>query len=216
MRPMSLTSLITILILLMTASARADQASDGAVIDRVRGMVEDVRAKSFAELRGVDIRIKLFDSDSDYFQTRFTLTSILFSRKLHYLLMVNRRIFESGAGDEEVRAILAHELGHILYFQERRRLQLPLLIRLACGGFTSQFERKTDLVAIARGYGEGLKLYRCWLYRNIPVRKLKEKRRNYFTPEEIDAILLRTRLQPGLFERWRKRAPRSLHEIAGG
>ncbi|MGH9846517.1 MAG: M48 family metalloprotease [Blastocatellia bacterium] len=183
-----LTSLIALLILTTTAGAGTNDAADGVLIDRVRRIMEEVRTKSFAELQDVEIRIKLFDSDSDYFQTRFTLPSALFSRRLHYLLKVNRQVFAAGASEEGLRAIIAHELGHILYFQERRRLQLLGLVRLACRGYASRFERGTDLIAIARGYGEGLKIYRRWLYQNIPARKLEEKRRNYFTPEEIDAV----------------------------
>jgi hypothetical protein len=84
---------------------------------------------------------------------------------------------------------------------------------LACSGFAARFERATDLEAIARGYGDGLKSYRWWLYCHIPADKLAGKKRNYFSPEEIDSLQLKLRAQPELLKQWRKAPPRSLEKI---
>ncbi|MEO6725940.1 MAG: hypothetical protein ABIU20_09615 [Blastocatellia bacterium] len=51
------------------------------VIERVRRIIEEIKAASYPELsnlKAAEIEIKLFDSPSDYFQTRFTLPSFLF------------------------------------------------------------------------------------------------------------------------------------------
>ncbi len=34
----------------------------------------------------------------------------------------------------------------------------------------------------------GLKEYRQWLYQHVPAKALAEKKRDYLTPEEIDAL----------------------------
>jgi hypothetical protein len=93
------------------------------------------------------------------------------------------------------------------------RVRLLGLARLASKGFTARFERWADLVAIARGYGEGLKEYRRWLYQNVPARNLKEKKRDYFSPEEIDAILSEEQKRPGRITYWLKHVPGNLGEI---
>ncbi|HMX29306.1 MAG TPA: M48 family metalloprotease, partial [Blastocatellia bacterium] len=147
------------LMLTLTASAQVNDDT----ISRVRRIVEEVRAASYPELKTAEIEINLFDSPSDYFQTRFTFTSYLFRNRLRYVLRVNRKLFSAGTPEDGVRAILAHELGHIVYYRTRNRLALLGLTRLACRDFAARFERGTDLEAIARGYGEGLKSYRLWL-----------------------------------------------------
>lgn len=191
----------------------AGVASDDAVIEQVRQIVEEVKRDAYPELKNAEIAIKLFDSPSDYFQTRFTLTSFFFRRKLHCLLRVNRNLLAHQVPDDGLRAIIAHELGHALYFNSQNRISFPGLLRLGCKDFAADFERRTDLEAIARGYGDGLKTYRLWLYGRIPAKKIAEKKRNYFSPEEIDLLQLKLRAQPKLIQRWRTRPPRSLQEI---
>ncbi|HMY75880.1 MAG TPA: hypothetical protein PLQ88_28925, partial [Blastocatellia bacterium] len=197
------------LMLTLTASAQVNDDT----ISRVRRIVEEVRAASYPELKTAEIEINLFDSPSDYFQTRFTFTSYLFRNRLRYVLRVNRKLFSAGTPEDGVRAILAHELGHIVYYRTRNRLALLGLTRLACRDFAARFERGTDLEAIARGYGEGLKSYRLWLYGHIPPTKLAEKKRNYYSPAEIDALQTKLRAQPELLKQWRKHPPHSLEEI---
>ena len=80
--------------------------------------------------------------------------------------------------------------------------------------FTAKFERKADLEAIARGYGEGLKQFREWLYQNVPQKELEEKKRDYFSPEEIDLIMKILKEKPAMIDVWRKRVPRNLKEIS--
>ena len=70
---------------------------------------------------------------------------------------------------------------------------LPLLDKLDLEQVRSTGERaRKGLDALARDYGAGLKIYRAWLYEHIPARKLADKHRDYFSPEEIDAILAAT------------------------
>ncbi len=198
---------------LFTENSLMASPADDTIVQRVHKIVEDLKATSFPQLRNNEIDIKLFDSQSDYFQSRFTLTSFLFGRRLRCLLLVNRKVFADGIPEDGLRAVIVHELGHALYYDSRNRLKLLGLVRLVGKGFTARFERATDLETIARDYAEGLKSYRRWLYTQIPASKLVEKTCNYFSPEEIDAIQLKLRAQPGLLKSWRKRLPRSLQEI---
>ena len=76
-----------------------------------------------------------------------------------------------------------------------------------------KFERGADLEAIHRGFGDGLKTYRTWVYAHIPPGKLQQKLRNYFSPEEITAIQVKLREQPDLFQYWSLHVPTNLQEI---
>lgn len=201
------------LLSLNASVARAAAPDDREVLQRTRQLIEEVRRAAFPELRGVAIEVRLLTADADYFRTRFTLTSFFFCLRLRYVVLVNRRLYEQPVAEDALRAVIAHELGHVIYFQARRRLQLLGLVRLATPGFTARFERATDLQAIARAYGAGLKAYRLWLYQHIPAAKLAEKKRNYFSPEEIDALLSQLHQHPEKLRTWLAQPPRSLLEI---
>ncbi|MEN3333602.1 MAG: hypothetical protein V7641_2967 [Blastocatellia bacterium] len=182
-------------------------------LERANLLVNEIKAAAYPELRDADIQVKLFNSEADYFRARFAIRQFFTGRRMRYLVFVNAGAFTRQAPEAGLRAIIAHELAHVLYFSQRNRLQLFGLVRLATKGFTARFERWADLQAIARGYGEGLKAYRRWLYRNIPAKSLEEKQRDYFSPEEIDAIVSATQQRPEMLVYWLKHVPRSLDEI---
>ena len=96
--------------------------SQGSCCGWAEELVERVRAASYPELSGKDIRVRPLQSESDYLQARF--------------------------------------------------------------------ERAMDREAIRHGYASGLKEYRQWLYAHVPADKLKEKLRDYLSPDEIDAVFL--------------------------
>lgn len=197
-----------------TRGTVAEAASRTRALDRARVLVNEIISASYPELRSTAIRIKLFESKSDYFKARFGVPQF-FLGPMQYLILVNPRVFERSAPDMGVRAIVAHELGHVLYFKARNRLKLLGLVRLASKMSTHRFERWADLQAISRGYGEGLKEYRQWVYQNIPASKLAAKRLTYFSPDEIDAILFASRARPDLLAYWLKHVPLSLNQIVG-
>jgi hypothetical protein len=182
-------------------------------LERARRIVDEVRAASYPELAGVDVELRAFSSKGDFFQCRPDLRRFLLGGRMRYIVFVNPRVFDLDAPETGVRAIVAHELGHAVYYRRRNRLELLGLVRLGSSGYRGRFERWADLQAISRGYGEGLKAYRAWLYRTIPSSKLAEKRRDYYTPEEIDAILAAAAADPRRYEDWMRRVPRTLAEI---
>src|SRR5262245_45562900 len=87
------------------------------------------------------------------------------------------------------------------------------LVGILFPSFTTRFERKADLDAIALGYGPGLEIYRTWLYRNIPRDTEAEKKRDYYTPEEIEALLQTETQHPGIMGKFLRCVPRNLAEI---
>jgi hypothetical protein len=150
-------------------------------------VVWDVRAKSFPELSNTDIRVRPFTNDSDYFRARFSILRFFFGMEMRYFVQVNSGTAILTAPEEGRRAIVAHELAHIAYYARANRVHLLVLLRLSNRGFRERFEKRADAEAIRRGYAQGLKEYRCWLYRHVPGSALPEKKRDYLSPVEIDA-----------------------------
>jgi hypothetical protein len=208
---------VTVLLLAVSAPFVRAQTPDerSTAVVRTKLLVREIAGESFPELNPEKIGIRTFRSDNNYFKSGFSLTRFLTLRKMRYLIYVNPKVFELNAPEKGIRAIIAHELAHVLYYTGKNRCQLLGLARLASGDWTAKFERRTDLAAIERGYGEGLIEYREWLYRNIPAGKLAAKKRDYFSPEEIVRILRVTENEPEMFERWRKDVPENIGEIEG-
>lgn len=196
-----------------SAKSGVDDDSEKSAIEKTQQIVDEIIKNSYPELQNAAIKIKSFKSRTDYFRARFSFARFLTFRRLHYLISVNPQLFEKNAPTEGVRAIIAHELAHIAYYRRHNRFALLGLISLESKSFTARFERGADLQAIKRGYGEGLKQYREWLYQNIPAEKIKAKKRDYFSPEEIEVILTAIKAKPDLIDFWIKNVPRNLSEI---
>ncbi len=171
------------------------------------------RASSYPELVQVQMSLQEFHSTSDYFRTRFSLPRFFFLMPMRYSVQVNPDLFSQGAPQDGVCAILAHELAHVAALSHGNRIRRFNLIRLMSAGYTRRFERKTDLEAIRRGYGDGLKVYRTWVYAHIPPEKLAEKRRRYFSAEEIERIQQVSLRDPSRFVEWSRQVPMRLEEI---
>lgn len=179
-------------------------------------VIQKLRGASFPELASVDLRVRTFQSQSDYLRTRFSMFRFLFVMRMRYFVDINPALFQQQAPPDGVCAILAHELVHVVSLNRGNRIRRFGLVRLLSKSSTVKFERAADLDAIHRGYGDGLKSYRNWVYAHIPADKLQEKRRNYFSPEEIAAIQEKTQKQPDPFVYWSKHVPLNLQEIQGG
>jgi hypothetical protein len=192
--------------------ANYSHAKTDAIL-KTEKIVSDVVKASYPELSRAKISVKEFTSEGDYFRAQFSISRFATFRALNFIIFVNPGVYERGAPEAGIRAIIAHELAHVTYYRAHNRFQLLGLARLKDKDFNAIFERKADLIAIERGYGDGLIDYREWLYNNIPADRLREKHRNYFSPDEIKAIAMRTKTEASLYVKWRKRPPRSLQEI---
>ena len=194
-------------------SAQQSVSSKTFAIERTNTLLQSVRDSSYPELQNTDIEIRLFNSKSDFFRTRFSVMRYFFGLKMHFFIEVNPKVFELQPTEKALHAIIAHELGHVLYMQDEKRIKLFSLICLASKDYTARFERRTDLEAISRGYATGLIEYRNWLYQNISAKNVKEKKRDYFSPEEISAITESLKKKPALLAFWIKHIPLNLAEI---
>ena len=182
-------------------------------LQRTRILLEEVRTISYPELHGVKIHVRTFRSDADYFRVCFDVLRFLTGQEMRSIIKVKTKVFELNAPEEGMRAIIAHELGHILYFKQKKRIQILSMVYLLSRKHMARFERWTDLQAVSRGYGEGLKEYRKWLYRNVSPQKLAAKRRNYLSPEELDAIIRLIAKRPEFINYLFKNVPLNLKEI---
>jgi len=193
----------------LASSAGAQDISYAAV----RGMIGGISAAAYPELAGREIQLRPFHSASDYFRTRFSVSRFLFFQRMHYFVEVNPELFSRNAPADGVCAILGHELAHVADLSHGNRIRLFRLVRLASRGYTVRFERRADLDAIRRGFGGGLISYRNWVYKNVPVAKAEEKKRNYFTPQEIAKIQELAKSNPQLFDYWKRKVPLNEGEI---
>lgn len=181
-------------------------------LNGIKQIIQKVRLESFPRLSRADIAVYDLRSDSDYLQARFTVSSF-FSKKLQYLVFFNQEAVRRQVPADGLRAIVDHELAHISYYEDQSRMGLLSLAGLLVPSFTTRFERKADLDAIALGYGPGLQTFRTWLYRNVPPGRVAEKKRDYYTPEEIEALLRAETSHPGIMSKFQRCVPRSLVEI---
>jgi len=213
-------SVIAILVLCLAAFAaflasrqleETGRPTDPALSDIAR-IVDSVRAASYPRLSGEQITLREMRSDHIYLESRFTFMSF-FTPRLRYTILFNPEASARQIPPDGLRAIVAHELAHIDYYYGQSRMGLLGLVRLASARFAALFERSADLESIALGYGPGLSSYRTWLYRNIPDAWMDEKKRDYFSPEEIDAILKAVRRNPQIMRKFSACVPRNLAEI---
>jgi hypothetical protein len=197
-------------------NSNSEPGETDVAIGAASAVILDLRGTSFSELAHIDLRVRTFRSQSDYLRTRFSFSRFLLFLPMQYFVDVNPALFQEQAPSDGVCAILAHELVHIVSLSRGNRIRRFGLVRLLSKRQTTKFERRTDLEAIHRGYGDGLRSYRKWIYAHISPNKLPEKRRNYFSPEEIGALQILLQERPELFGYWRRHVPMNLQEIQSG
>jgi hypothetical protein len=190
-----------------------DGPQTDAALKAIAPLVDSVRAASFPQLKGAEISLHPMRSDYIFLEGRFTFSSFFLARQLRYMILFNPEAIARQVPPDGLRAIVAHELAHIDYFSRQSRMGLVSLVQLLWAHFAARFERAADLEAIALGYGPGLELYRTWLYRNVPPSRMEEKKRDYFSPEEIEAILQAARQNPQIMSAFAACVPRGLAEI---
>ena len=198
--------------LLASCARTSSPAPHPPQLRQIERIIDGVRQASFPRLASADITVYDLRSDFGYLQARFTVSSF-FTRKLRYMILFNSDAILRHVPGEGLRAIVAHELAHINYYESQSRMGLVSLVGLLLPSFTTRFERKADLNAIALGYGPGLEIYRTWLYRNIPGEAKGEKKRDYYTPQEIEALLQAETKRPGIMSNFQRCIPRNLSEI---
>ncbi len=137
-----------------------------------------------------------------------------------YRVFFNTLLFESSNSSipplpyKAAEAILAHELSHVSdYATTATGLLRTGWTQVVHGTAEARNERRTDLSAIRRGYAEGLKTYRRWIYSTLEGEALRIKKATYFSPDEITMVNWAIGQYPQLIAYWRKSPPLSLAAI---
>lgn len=122
---------------------------------RYQGIVDKLVMKSYLELEGKDINVGEMGKLRSGFCSAVTDYFIWF-----IFLKVSRGVRDFSR--KEIEGLLAHELGHVVRFE-----QCSFFGKLwkgfryfVSGKFREQEERACDVVAVERGYGRGLYLFR--------------------------------------------------------
>ena len=158
-------------------------------VARMDPVLDSVRGAAYPEISVQEILVRPFASKSDYFRASPDWFRLPTGRRMRYVMSVNSQLCSLQAPEDGVRAIMAHELAHVVYYKRGSRWRLFGMVRYLSPQWRANFERGADRAAIHRGFGPGLKAYRLWLYRNVPPDKLPEKMRNYLSPDEIEVAV---------------------------
>ncbi len=149
--------------------------------------LNQVRAGSFPSLANYDIRLDAFESAEDFFKSTPQVSTLMKNAKDRiYLVQYNRRVLQSPPDRDAIRAIIAHELKHILDYTKMTTLGTAQFAATYGLFSTARYEHATDLYALKLGYGAGLRKYRTWLYTQVSAATQKAKEETYYTPAQID------------------------------
>ncbi len=110
-----------------------------------------------------------------------------------YLVQYDPVVLDDPPGTGALAAVLTHELGHVYDYVGMTSTELLEfgLWYATEDPMTSDelraYERATDESALTRGCADGLSAMRTWIYAHASEEVEAEKRRNYYSPEEIEA-----------------------------
>ncbi|MBT9544167.1 MAG: M48 family metalloprotease [Candidatus Sericytochromatia bacterium] len=191
-------------------------------------LLREIIAETYPELKDITLTTGSFSESDSFFQSNFELQS-LFSEQPIYRIEVNPRIWRLSLPPLALKAVLAHELAHTRDYHLGKnagahKLQnvLCVLNQLRLYESLRTYEHRTDLQAIFRGFGPGLKQYREWLYPLLNAEELARKQEVYYTPAEIVALMQALSLsekagkKSELLHYWLEKVPLNLVEIQMG
>lgn len=203
-----------LLLILWTPSSVAQQEITEPQISQ---MIKTLVAEDFPELQKYQIKVGAFEEKDSFFQSNFEPLS-LFGNHPVYKVEYNPRLVALKCPSKAVKAILAHELSHTLDYVKGG---VPGIIGIGAQLLvnTPRYEHRTDLQAIFRGYGEGLIMYREWIYPLLTPEDLQHKKQVYYQPQEIELLMSAytaaqsTGQKEALLAHWLAQVPMSEAEI---
>jgi hypothetical protein len=200
------------------ATVPGQDAPPDAQRERLRAVVDDVRARSFPDLQDATIAVEVLEHDEG--ATFFALSNFGVIEALggarRYQILLSRRLLELdvNATRPALFAVVAHELSHTVDYEERDAAGLfSLLPMLWDERSEEQVEKRTDLEAIARGYGSGLIAYRRWQKSVLDDHSYQQKLQIYYDPVEIELIEAALRSCRGLRVLWRRDPPLTARQV---
>ena len=183
-------------------------------VDQVMPLINKIKKESFPKLLNTKISLGSVKSDSVFLESRPVLYSLLWPFKVKYKITVNPKLYKMELPLFALEGILAHELAHTADYVTKGRLGVILTGHIFISKSAHiDFERKTDVDAIMRGYGEGIKAYRKIIYKYLTDEQINVKKQRYFSIEEIDQLMLAYQEYPELKEVWLDNPPLSLAAI---
>ena len=186
-------------------------------IDQVVELIDNIKNESFPELSNIKIQLSTFESDFAFLTSRPITYSLFLPFKVKYKIGINRKLFTFKLPLFALEGILAHELAHTSFYVVKGRLRTIFTgVAILHHHENIEFERRTDIDAITRGYGEGIKAYREVLYRELSDEQIAKKNERYFSPEEIDALVAAYADYPELRDIWLRNPPLDLVSIHSG
>lgn len=150
----------------------------------ITGIVET----DFPELQKVKIEIKNFKSNAYFLQANLKMETLLnHPLKRTYVVEVNHKLYGCPPTTKGLVAILVHELQHVSDYTKMSSAEVVSFAAKYSTNkkFRTKYERETDLKAMEKGFGKGLIDYRNWIYQWLTPKELKNKKRYYYSPEEI-------------------------------
>lgn len=158
----------------------------------IEALLRQVKAASYPELLQTPMTTSTLTSPTTFFQSNFDIGSAL-DGDLALVIDINDAVLDDPPSELALRAVLAHELAHSLDYRQRfdsdgKAGLARLLPMLFWPPVEEEIERRTDVVAVARGHGAGLIAFRVWLYAHIDAEAVRQKRRVYYDPLELDLL----------------------------
>jgi len=150
--------------------------------------VNSVKIKSFPELSSIRVSLEEVNLKKSFFATDVK-NLFKFWMDRDYVIRFHPSILNSKISAESLDAILARELSLIAMYIKMSNFELVVLaLRYHFGSnkFQADFERETDVRTVERGYREGLKSYREWIYTQLSKEEVGEKKKLFMTLDELD------------------------------
>ncbi|MBL4848984.1 MAG: hypothetical protein JKY65_25960 [Planctomycetes bacterium] len=182
-------------------------------LKEVRRVLDDLIRTSYPELSRIRYVLYTFKSKTIRFRSNVRIRSLFFGKRV-YRIGVNRSVLADPPPPGALRAVLAHELAHTLYYHQRTRGQVIKTARIFFNRRAQiDFELATDLEAARRGFAGGLEEYRRWVEPRLPKAKAAGYAAKYY--EAADFVLLGrvARSRPDLLLAWQPNPPRTRAEI---
>jgi hypothetical protein len=172
---------------------------------RVQNIIWEIIGDTHTSLEKVRITLFPIDSDAYFLISNFGASRALLGRP-HYRIGLNPYVFKKNISDLALKGVMAHELMHTEDYESGSTIGtiIPIGFKILKRKSRIQYERKTDIKTIQRGYAEGLKAYRLWQSELLSPESLEIKEEEYLTPFEIDLVSEIVETQPELIESWLK------------
>ena len=182
-------------------------------LPEVRAVLDGLIETSYPELKGIRLVLYTFKDKTINFRSNFAISSLFFGKR-KYKIGVNKKVLKDAPPPTALRAVLAHELAHTLYYHQRNRRQLIGTAKIFFNRSAQiDFELATDLVAVSRGFGPGLALYREWIQPRLPAKTAAKYAATYYDVSDFELLERVKNTHPGTLLTWLKDPPRTGEEI---